>query len=283
MNYKPPGPAPCDDRIEVVIVCLNYADFLSQTLPYNLPHVDRVAVVTTYGDARTHAVCRKWSVECVVTDSIRESGQPFNKGAAINHGLAALRMTGWVLLLDADIVLPLTFRNMLDKSALNQNCIYGAERVNIRSWSAWQAFRIHRYHSTPQFGWHCLVTTPEDMPIGANLVHRQYGFCPIGYFQLFHAAYLRQHHLRYPETEASAELMDVQFALRWPREDRRLLPSVRVFHLESERAAMGTNWGGRKTKPFTHDGEESDLSELEQGGYGYAAPSAAGPSSAAAK
>jgi len=258
---------PTDDRLEVVTVCHDYADFLAQTLPMNLPHVDRIAVVTSHGDTRTQVVCRRYSVECVVTDTIHERGQAFNKGAAINHGLAALRLTGWVLLLDADIVLPLTFRNMLGKSALDWDTIYGAERVNVGSWEAWQNFRHNHYHREPQFTQHCLVTTPGEFPIGANLVHRQYGYCPIGYFQLFHASFLRRYALRYPETEASAEQMDVQFALRWPRAQRQLLGTVRVFHLDSEPGPMGKNWNGRTTKPFTPGGKPFEPKEDQ--GYSY--------------
>ena len=86
-----------DNRLEVVTTCLNYGDFLDQTLPFNLPHIDRMVVVTGHNDLVTREVCRKWSVECVVTDCFTERGEQFNKGAAINVGLGALRQLGWVL------------------------------------------------------------------------------------------------------------------------------------------------------------------------------------------
>ena len=94
--------------LEVVITCVDYSDFLEQTLPFTLPHADRVVVVTSFNDEATRALCEKWSVECVPTDAFTEKGDAFNKGNAINVGLAMLRNNGFVLHMDSDIVLPLT-------------------------------------------------------------------------------------------------------------------------------------------------------------------------------
>lgn len=253
MSYQP-SQTGYDNRLECVVVSLNYGDFLAETLPLNLAHVDRMVVVTGHKDTLTKEVCRKWSVECIATDLFTEKGEVFNKGAAINIGLGSLRQKGWILQLDADIVLPVTFRNMLDKSALQRERLYGAERCNVLGWGRWNNVR-QRWFSDPQFGYRYLVTTRNDLPIGANVVHKQWGYVPIGYFQLWHSEYMRNNELRYPETEGSAEHMDVQWAVRWPRKDRILLPTVRVFHLESEPVRMGANWYGRTTKPFTPTGK----------------------------
>lgn len=252
MSVLPKHP-PYDNRLEAVVVCLNYGDFLAETLPYNLPQVDRLVVVTHHDDLMTKEVCRKWSVECVLTDLFYEWGNTFEKGAAINRGLCALRQRGWIIQLDADIVLPLTTRNMLDKSALRRDCIYGAERCNIQTYDQWRRSKA-TYHTEPQFGYRYLVNSPAHTPLGATLVHKQYGYCPIGYFQLWHSEYMQKHEIRYPETHGSAEEADVQWALNWPRANRLLLPTIRVFHLESEPCAMGTNWNGRRTKPFNEHG-----------------------------
>jgi hypothetical protein len=247
--YGPTASEYSDTRIEAVVVCLDYADFLEQTLPHNLPHVDRLVVVTGREDKATKAICEKWSVECVATDAFTEKGDIFNKGHAINMAMSALRQRGWILHLDADIVLPLQFRNMLDKSALKPDCLYGAERVNVVGWHRWEHLRKD-FFEKPQFSYRYMMSTPADLPIGANVIHKQYGYAPIGYFQLWHSRFMHENDLRYPDTEGSAEHADMQWALRWPRGNRLLLPTVRVFHLESEKADMGVNWGGRRTKPF---------------------------------
>ncbi len=249
--HRPPGYF--DNRLECVIVCRDYGDFLAETIPLNIPHFDRVVVVTTAADWLTRDVCRKWSVECVLTDAFTEKGDHFNKGHAINVGLARLRQRGWVLHLDADIALPLTFRNMLDKSALQRDCLYGAERACVTGWDHWQKVKA-TWHTDPQFAHKYFVMTPDHTPISPHVVHKHHGYVPIGFFQLWHSAYFQAHEFRYPDTESNAENMDVQFAIQWPRHKRILLPTIRVYHVESERAHMGANWNGRKTKPFTADG-----------------------------
>jgi len=251
-------PRTYDNRLEAVIVCTNYGDFLAETLPLNLPHFDRVVVVTAHDDHETRGLCAKWSVECILTDTFTEKGEPFNKGAALNIGIGALRQLGWIVQMDADIAVPQTFRNMLDKSALQPGNLYGCERANVVGWKLWAKLK-QNWAKEPQFGYRYLVSTGAEHPIGANLVHKQFGYCPIGFFQLWHSSYMHQYELRYPDTEGSAECTDVQWALRWPRKNRLMLPTVRVYHLESELTRMGANWHGRKTKPFTYDGKKADV------------------------
>ena len=37
------------NRLEAVTVCVDYADYLEETLPFLLPHVDDLVVITTPG------------------------------------------------------------------------------------------------------------------------------------------------------------------------------------------------------------------------------------------
>lgn len=251
-----------DSRLELVVVCLNYADFLAQSLPVNLSQVDRLVVVTSHDDQATRDICRRWSVECVLTDVFGEKGA-FNKGAAINMGIGALRQRGWIIQLDADIVLPVGWRNMLDKATLDQDAIYGCERVSVTGYDAWHRLR-DSWFVDPQFAYRYLVSTPAKFPVGANVVHKQYGYVPIGFFQLWHSSFMHRYELRYPEAWGSAEATDVQWSLRWPRAKRHLLPTFRVFHLESEEAPMGANWNGRTTKQFMPAPPESGYSLANQ-------------------
>lgn len=228
--------------LEAVTVCYNYSDFLEHTLPENLQHVDRMVVVTHPSDQKTKDLCQRYGVDCIETEVFHDGGDKLNKGRAINLGLSHLKHDGWLLHLDADILLPHRFRNMVAHAGIQEGNIYGADRLNCKSYDHWEK---HKHKISPQHQWRYMVTPPEEFPIGSRLLHQEYGYCPIGYFQLWHSRDKR----RYPIHTGSAEHSDVLFAVQWSRNQRLLLPELFCFHLESERG-FGMNWQGRKSKPF---------------------------------
>ncbi len=232
-------------HLEAVTISVDYADFLDESLKNNLHHFDEYVVVTSHKDKATQRVCAKHSVICVETDVFTMRGEPFNKGLGINLGLAHLRHLDWMMHIDADIILPDRFRTMLNKSALQDDCIYGADRLNVIGADKWREIK-----ETPaferQFHHRYLVQGDQSCPMGARILHNEFGWCPIGYFQLWHASA----HRRYPVNQGGAEHTDLLFSLQWPINKRLLLPNAIVYHLESEKSKQGTNWGGRKTKPF---------------------------------
>ena len=123
-------------RIEVVQVCVGYADFLAATLPENLPLVDDLVVVTSPDDEETRAVCRKHSVHHVLSDDHQRDG-PFNKARMIQRAFDQLRGKDWILHLDADIVLPRKFRQFIDWAHPDERTIYGADRCNLSGFDEW--------------------------------------------------------------------------------------------------------------------------------------------------
>lgn len=229
-------------KVEAVIICKDYSDFLQHTLPENMNFLDRVVVVTHPDDKQTKRLCAHYSVECIETKVMHDNGDKFNKGRAINLGLMHLRHEDWLLHLDADTLLPHDFRKRLYDTKLNQDNLYGADRLNVGTYENWMD---HKHKIKPQFRHGFLVTPNREFPVGARLLHPEYGYCPIGYFQLWHASKNR----RYPVIAGSAEHSDVVFAVQWARENRVLLPELFVHHLESE-SKFGQNWGGRKSKRF---------------------------------
>ena len=239
--------------LEGLTVSVHYADFLDETLTENLDHFDEFVVVTAHDDRATQAVCERHGVICVKTDVHAEDpSDRFNKGLMINLGLAHLRNRGWLLHLDADIVLPDRLRFILNKSRLDEDCLYGADRVNVVGRDHWEAVKRsadyrrqyrYRYMVGPAAG-----PGGHGVRLGSRLLHNEHGYCPIGYFQLWHS---RHRDRRYHFAQGSAEHSDVLFALQWPAARRVLLPGVFVYHLESEPAKMGANWNGRVTKSFS--------------------------------
>lgn len=230
-------------KIEAVVVCVDYSDFLEATLPSNLNHIDRLVVVTHPRDQKTQDLCRKFGVDVYPTEVMHEEGDKFNKGRMINYGLQHLRHDGWLIHMDADTLLPHRFKQMLHMAKLEQHKIYGIDRLNTKSYENWKS---NEWRTIPQHQYRYMVTPQREFPLGSRLLHQEYGYAPIGYFQLWHSKMRRQ----YPIVTGSAEHSDVMFAVQWERKDRVLLPELFVYHLESEDNAFGKNWQGRKTKPF---------------------------------
>lgn len=237
-------------RLEAVTVCVDYADFLAVTLPRNKDLFDHYVIVTTERDNDTREVCRRYGVTCILTDEFYRDEDKFNKARGINKGLDQLSHQGWVIHLDADIILPPRFRSALREAHPDPKCLYGCDRVMVRSWQEWKALNSWDY---VQHDWHCRVNFPKGLSVGARWANSEYGYVPIGYFQMWHSSsdVYRGIHLRhYPTTWNDAARSDVQFGIRWDRRHRQLLPEIIAIHLESEPAKLGANWRGRTTKRF---------------------------------
>lgn len=230
-------------KIEAVIICKDYSDFLKHTLSSNMNHLDRIIVVTHPNDKKTQALCNHYSVDFIDTTVFHDNGDRFNKGRAINLGLSHLRHEDWLLHIDADVLLPHDFRRRLYDAKLNKSNIYGVDRLNVGSYENWMA---HKEKIEPQHKYRFLVDAIKEFPMGSRLLHREYGYVPIGFFQLFHSSA----HRKYPIIAGSAEHSDVLFGIQWAREHRILLPELFVFHLESDNSKFGANWQGRTTKEF---------------------------------
>jgi hypothetical protein len=239
--------------LEAVTVCVNYSDFLAHTLPANRTMFNNMVVVTDTTDAATLAICNKYNVRCIQTDTFYKNGG-FNKAAGINEGLKALNQTDWVVHLDADIILPPLTRHILEKTPLDPTKIYGIDRLMCPTYQAW----INYYESVESIhqGW--AFTHLNHFPAGTRLVqYGEYlpqgegspdGWVPIGFFQMWRPQAIS--HARYPEKHGAADRTDVQHAKRYDRAHRELLPEIVCIHLDSESAPMGSNWLGRQTARF---------------------------------
>jgi hypothetical protein len=207
-------------------------------------------VITSPHDDVTRSVCKEYCIRHVVSEEFKRDG-PFNKARMIQKGFDQIGAQEWVLHVDADVVLPHKFRELLEWAHLDETCIYGADRCHVLGWDNWQKIKADggwcnfRYDSVNKFLWNANV--------GNRHVPHLHGYCPIGFFQLFHGSEMidRGFHLkRYNLFHGEAARTDVQFALQWDRRKRLLLPEVIVLHLDSEQTAQGANWKGRTTKYF---------------------------------
>lgn len=234
--------------LEAVTVCVGYGDFLRETLPHNLPQLDLLTVVTTSEDEETRSACSHFGVRCLLTDVFyRDTKAPsINKSRGINYGLMHHSHNGWMLHLDADIVLPPQFRRMLENAHIDGHCLYGMDRVNCPNVKAWDAYQAKPH---VQYQWHYLVRPPSGWPLGARISHGDFGgYIPPGFFQLWNPA--MSGITRYPiKVDGDMEHTDVLFATQFARPRRVLLPEGFCLHLETS-GEFGANWKGRKSPPF---------------------------------
>lgn len=232
--------------LEGVIVCVNYADFLAETLPRNRQHFDHLVVVTTPEDEETQKLCEWHHVHCVVSPRITQGGV-FRKGAGINDGLAVLSKHGWVIQMDADIALPPETRNILEQIHLDPSVLYGTDRFNVNGYKAWHKFcrRPKLQHEANVY-----VHLNNGFPMATRFVSPDYqGYVPIGFFQLWNPGVTGV--MTYPEQHTNAGRSDMVFAGQWTRAERHSLPEIVCYHLESDsNAPQGANWEGRTTPPF---------------------------------
>lgn len=239
--------------IEAVSVCVGYDDFLATIAPYNIPHLDRWLIVTRPSDEATREVCRKFDLDVLLTED--NGVDTFSKGRLIERGLQHLSASGWRLHLDSDIILPNRFKHLLRAADLNNDTLYGVDRVMVKTWEDWMKLKETDF-MLGSHDYHCRINIPEGFSLGTRWGTLDTGYCPIGFFQLWHSSVDEWRGVRikpYPDNHNTACRTDVQHALQWDRKKRALIPEVVVVHLESERCQKGTNWNGRKSKRFGPD------------------------------
>ena len=253
------GSVPRKQYIEAVTVCVDYSDFLAYSILFNKQCFDRWVIVTTPPDEATRRLCEYHNLEYLVTSTFYGQDQrggrgkiyrpPFNKGSAINAGLQVLDRTGWVIHLDADIVLPPRARDMLEIAELDPGSIYGVDRLMNKHFDEWA---VHVTYPEIQHDMNIFVRS-NTFPFNVRVAkHREPppkgGYLPIGYFQMWNPSASNVHD--YPIMHTTSGRSDMIHADKWPRAKRGVIPEITAIHLESEEVRMAANWEGRRTAYF---------------------------------
>ena len=221
---------------KTVMICVDFADILEQTLPRNRHHFQQLVVMTHPDDHATIAVCQRNDVECVLTEVFYERGAEFNKFAALEMGLDYVGRAGWILIMDCDIVLP---NRIPDSFVPTEGCLYTPRRRDLRAWQDGilpdQLWKRYRY-----------VNAREEFA---------------GYYQLFHGSdpVLSQQPW-FGRDWRWAGTADTFFQRRW-KANRQIRPPFEVLHLGIPYA----NWAGR-VQPYGN-GEIPEKSEERKQKY----------------
>lgn len=196
-----------------IVTSVDHDDLLSVTLPRNMRHLTHCIVVTSPGDLKTQAVAAAVpGVRCFVTDAFTRNGASFNKGAALEAGFDALGRDGFILVWDADILLP----DSVPWGAANPAKLYGAKRRLLNDPAGWETVDWKLLPLSAETGWP-------------------------GYFQLFHGANPRiRERPWYGVDSPHAGGGDGYFQSRFPVEEKDFLP-IEVLHL----GPRDQNWFGR--------------------------------------
>jgi GR25 family glycosyltransferase involved in LPS biosynthesis len=199
-------------KLDVVIVSVNYNDFLLVSLEKNVKMFDSITVVTSSSDFLCQMICEKFGVKCVVTDVMYDNNAVFNKGKAINEGIRSILNPDFILLLDADIVV----MNKVDLDSLEDSLLYTSERHIVPNYDSYK-----RYIS------------------GDNKIFKVEKDQGFGFFQLFKYSKVMKY---YPESFGNAAGSDIKFRDKF--KERKNIGKT-VLHLGTD-----SNWDGRKSKIF---------------------------------
>lgn len=230
-------------KIDAITTSVNYADYLEHTIS-NSKHFDSFTVVTTEDDIETQQLTLMHKgASCSVADF----GPVFNKGKAINKAIKELKDPEWIVLIDSDIVLPPMTRHILERLRLNEQCIYGIDRMNCPSKAEWDKYRNSSHAQHENSTW---IHSGPWVTMTRVMSLKHGGYIPMGFFQMFHVHADAVVNGFYPENYEDAGNSDLIFAAKWPRENRQLLPEFIGIHLCTQDLTTGANWQGRITKDF---------------------------------
>jgi hypothetical protein len=237
VNTKPNITSLYKGKIDVVIVSVDYNDFLSITLE-NMSNWFNITIVTSSNDIICQELCKKFNVNCVITERMYENGDTFNKGKAINEGLKSIKEPDWILLLDADIYLKHDFLDVVRNSNMDINSLIVCKRLiidNSESFIKWK--------------------DGEDV----GRIERSKGY---GYFQMFNANSQSNRKFFYSEEYSDASESDLEFRDRFKVKSEL---DTYVVHLGD----TGQNWLGRVTRSFLKANDWGVIREYRIGNSKY--------------
>ncbi len=199
------------------IVSVDYSDYLIETLPHTAKVFDVIYVVTTEEDAETREVCRGFADKvCVLlTDSLHKDAAAFNFAAMRHESQRVIHEKhpdSWVVMLDADILIPETFRESMNEIDMsNTDVMYSCPRNNYNTYEEFESGHA--------------IEFPTSL-IGC------------GYFQMY---YDKTRY--YPESSHDCSRCDETF--------KRSFRSMRVIPCPlSHLGRGGVNWSGRKSSAW---------------------------------
>lgn len=202
--------------VTAISICVDFADILEFTLPYNRQQFERFLVVTHPEDEATIETAKLHGAEVLLTEVFYSRGAKFNKWAALQQGLDFLSHNGWLCILDSDIAIP---KQVYKQLVPKEDCLYTPRRLDCR---------LLRKGIPLEKNWRRYkhVNTREEFA---------------GYFQMFHTSYEGLSQRPWFKSDWDwAGTADTLFQRRWPQR-QQIRPPWDVMHL----GTPYMNWTGR--------------------------------------
>ena len=121
-------------NVHVIIVCVNYGDLLKFTIEKNIKFFDKANyhVITSPEDTETISYCEKAGAQVILYPDFFKNAK-LNKSGPIfllQEKLHKEFPEDWILLIDADIILPEDFEELFKKKELNKKSLYSMTRYD---------------------------------------------------------------------------------------------------------------------------------------------------------
>lgn len=218
--------------MNAALVCVDYADLLEVTLPYNRHHFDDVLVITVKDDPCIQ-IAKRYRCHIHTTDAFYRDGADFNKWLALEEGLNLFGRSGWLCLMDADVLWPtkIEFNSNQGGSFPNRGI---RNRVGLIKGKLYVPRRRILSNVT--------AAIPPESEWSKLSLFNELEFA--GYSQIFHCDDPVLGEPPWHETNwRHAGGADSFFQAKWQEQDK-IRPAFKVLHL----GTPGQNWCGRASQ-----------------------------------
>lgn len=127
-----------NDHFSLIGICVSYDyfDTLKFMLPVNYLHFEKIYLITQENDLQTIEFCKNFENVIILFHNFKNNNKKFDKYGALNYAQEIIykqHPDSWYLIIDSDIILPNNIIDILENENLNNECIYGAFRININN------------------------------------------------------------------------------------------------------------------------------------------------------
>jgi len=116
-------------KIKTFLTSVGYDDYLHYTLPWNKGKCGDMTVISSASDRATQDVCARHGVRCFLAPRMPDGWKGWS--IAYNDCLRAEEDLEWVLIMDADILLPADFASMVEQATLDPAALHYTSRVYL--------------------------------------------------------------------------------------------------------------------------------------------------------